>query len=83
MLPDKSVLIGHKLLKNAKSKKFTYDILSNFFKQWGIVQRDISCSRFFLGGLKKKNENIEAIIENGQDIKHKRGRQSAKSLSLE
>ena len=30
MLPDKSVLIGQKLVKNAKIQKFQCDILSNF-----------------------------------------------------
>ena len=30
VLPDKSVLIGQKLVENAKIKEFKYDILSNF-----------------------------------------------------
>ena len=30
MLPDRSVLIGQKLVENAKIKKFKCDILSNF-----------------------------------------------------
>ena len=30
MLPDKSVLIGQKLVENAKIQKFKCDILSNF-----------------------------------------------------
>ena len=30
VLPDKSVLKGQKLMKNAKTEKFKCDILSNF-----------------------------------------------------
>ena len=30
MLPDRSVLIGQKLVENAKIEKFKCDILSNF-----------------------------------------------------
>ena len=30
VLPDRSVLIGQKLVENAKIQKFKYDILSNF-----------------------------------------------------
>ena len=30
VLPDKSLLIGQKLLENAKDEKFKWDILSNF-----------------------------------------------------
>ena len=30
VLPDRSVLIGQKLVENAKIKKFKCDILSNF-----------------------------------------------------
>ena len=30
VLPDRSVLIGQKLVKKAKKQKFKFDILSNF-----------------------------------------------------
>ena len=30
VLPDRSILIGQKLVKNAKIEKFTWDILSDF-----------------------------------------------------
>ena len=30
VLPDRSVLLGQKLVENAKIEKFEYDILSNF-----------------------------------------------------
>ena len=30
VLPDKSILIGQKLVENAKNQKFKCDILSNF-----------------------------------------------------
>ena len=34
MLPDRSVLIGQKLVENAKIQKFKCDILSNFQTMW-------------------------------------------------
>ena len=34
MLPDKSVLIGQKLVENAKIQKFKCDILSIFQTMW-------------------------------------------------
>ena len=34
MLPDRSVLIGQKLVGNAKIKKLKCDILSNFQTMW-------------------------------------------------
>ena len=40
MLPDRSLLIGQKLLKNAKIQRIKCDILSNFqtmYKGFGIV----------------------------------------------
>ena len=34
VLPDRSVLIGQKLVENSKTKKFKCDILSNFQTLW-------------------------------------------------
>ena len=42
VLPDRSVLIGQKLVKNAKVQKLKWDILSNFqtmFTVWNNVLR--------------------------------------------
>ena len=36
VLPDRSLLIGQKLVENAKIQKFKCDILSNFQTLWGI-----------------------------------------------
>ena len=38
VLPDRSVLIGQKLVENAKIQKFKCDILSNFETFWGIFR---------------------------------------------
>ena len=34
VLPDRSILIGQKLVENAKIQKFKCDILSNFQTMW-------------------------------------------------
>ena len=34
LFPDRSLLIGQKLMENAKIQKFKYDILSNFQTLW-------------------------------------------------
>ena len=34
VLPDRSILIGQKLVENAKIQKFKFDILSNFHTMW-------------------------------------------------
>ena len=34
MLPDRSILIGQKLVENTKNKKFKCDILRNFQTMW-------------------------------------------------
>ena len=34
VLPDRSILIGQKLVENAKIEKFKCDILSNFQTMW-------------------------------------------------
>ena len=36
MLPDRSLLIGQKLVKNAKIQNFKCDILSNFQTMWRL-----------------------------------------------
>ena len=36
VLPDRSVLIGQKLVENAKIQKFKCDILSNFQTMWDV-----------------------------------------------
>ena len=36
VLPDRSLLIGQKLVENARIKKFKCDILSNFQTMWGF-----------------------------------------------
>ena len=42
VLPDKSILIEQKLVKNAKIEKFKWDILSNFQTMWpmGVFNKD-------------------------------------------
>ena len=37
MLPDRSILIGQKLVENAKIQKFKCDILSNFQTMWHTI----------------------------------------------
>ena len=43
VLPDMSVLIGQKLVENAKIKKFKCDILSNFQTMWSHFLNEKSC----------------------------------------
>ena len=38
MLPDRSVLIGQKLVENAKIQKFKCDILSDFQTLWSTIR---------------------------------------------
>ena len=38
VLPDRSVLIGQKLLENAKIQKLKWNILSNFQTMWLGIQ---------------------------------------------
>ena len=44
MLPDRSVLIGQKLVENAKIQKFKCDILRNFQTMW--IHGSLTCVRF-------------------------------------
>ena len=41
VLPDRSVLIGQKLVENAKIKKFKCDILSNFQTMWDFLNIEL------------------------------------------
>ena len=43
VLPDRSVLIGQKLVENAKIQKFKCDILSNFQTMWFFD--NVSCAK--------------------------------------
>ena len=46
VLPDRSVLIGEKLVENAKIKKFKCDILSNFQTMWSIFKSRFTVINF-------------------------------------
>ena len=61
VLPDRSVLIGQKLVENAKiKKKSKCDILSNFQTMWGLlvckIQQDYICFVF-----SKKSESFLSL----------------------
>ena len=43
VLPDRSVLIGQKLVENAKIKKMKWDILGDFQTMWENISFKISC----------------------------------------
>ena len=51
VLPDMSILIGQKLVENARIKKFKCDILSNFQTMW------VSKIVYF-----KENSNLKVVM---------------------
>ena len=53
VLPDRSVLIGQKLVENAKIEKFKCDILSNFWTMWCVQQqqKDVNFITIFSSAL--------------------------------
>ena len=56
VLPDRSILIGQKLVENSNSKKFKCDILSNFQTLWCRWKGSIYQSKSgFLTGKTTKN----------------------------
>ena len=53
VLPDRSILMGQKLVENAKIQKFKCDILSNFqtmcdFGDRAVLDIDIFCTTIFV-----------------------------------
>ena len=59
MLPDRSVLIGQKLVENAKIQKIKCDILSNFQTMW----RGVSCVGCNLGSNMMMQTGSKAALE--------------------
>ena len=56
MLPDRSVLIGHKLVENAKIEKFKCDILGDFQTLLGNSKSQLMARK--LGSTERRNDVI-------------------------
>ena len=50
VLPDRSILLGQKLLENAKIQKFKWDILEDFQTLWVVMSDDHMCKVVKRGG---------------------------------
>ena len=72
MLPDRSVLIGQKLLENAKIHKFNCDILGNFqtFWFWMIFQHFFFFSFGQIKALKEANCLVYEFLHSKEAAAH-------------
>ena len=64
MLPDKSILIGQKLSKNAKIEKYKCDILDDFQTMW--PPRTLPVNEKWVGtGRGRKKISVISILKDG------------------